>query len=40
MPWPDAYVQYAGDIQVVALVAEEDPVILRAEADQGWVDVP
>ena len=33
-------IEYARDFQVLALVAEEDPVVLGAKADQGRLDVP
>jgi hypothetical protein len=31
-------IEDAGDLQVVALIAEEDAVVLGAEADQRWFD--
>ncbi|MGA2156692.1 MAG: hypothetical protein ABSH37_19960, partial [Bryobacteraceae bacterium] len=33
-------IQHAGNFQAVALIAEEDPMVLSAKADQGWLDVP
>ena len=32
--------EHAGDLEVVALVAEEDPVILRTKPEQGRLHIP